>query len=505
MNTNNKNQCQDNVLNAGFCKVNPKNKNRSANVEESRNKVNGATHLEKFISNMQRERSEVAFYIFTYGKQSLGLNLSERFKITDGALERTPWPDIKESKEKEMFKSKLRFQIRHGDFRQRIKTTNSSTVWKYLIAYVNLLRCIENLGIAVAYGIRYYGQGKITYDNYIQYIRHITLGDEYLEQSQNYVPFMKDLYQKIKSKGVHYSALQKSRKAVLAQIPRQASTGEALKFYQATFGYTEALRDAIRDLRLRIEAIVVEELKAANRQQAFGIMILISVLIITDEIKFERKKVNRILIQLLPKKYGFLKTRNKVLLSDQYESLSILKADVEDFQVQIKEFGPIEIVIFLNSIYKLYEDCIEKYKVHKVDYMDDSCLVAGGIEDNDKVLSHAAEIAKVALELLGQSTHFITPNKPKYRLKLRIGIHTGTRHCLIHNTGALMIHLSEATNTLLQEVGGFHTEPYKILNLTPMGLTQTYCLFEDDMGYAEGNTEPFFKIFDRRENISFGV
>ncbi|XP_071745001.1 uncharacterized protein [Lepeophtheirus salmonis] len=376
-NTNNKNQCQDNVLNAGFCKVNPKTKigqqvysiimillpflpiaaliiqNATTlndlliyqqDVEESRNKVNGATHLEKFISNMQRERSEVAFYIFTYGKQSLGLNLSERFKITDGALERTPWPDIKESKEKEMFKSKLRFQIRHGDFRQRIsqdeedinsilnwynsvnsvflnhlstgiKTTNSSTVWKYLIAYVNLLRCIENLGIAVAYGIRYYGQGKITYDNYIQYIRHITLGDEYLEQSQNYVPFMKDLYQKIKSKGVHYSALQKSRKAVLAQIPRQASTGEALKFYQATFGYTEALRDAIRDLRLRIEAIVVEELKAANRQQAFGIMILISVLIISpiiiflvrnatvtikrfsttisykaDEIKFERKK-----------------------------------------------------------------------------------------------------------------------------------------------------------------------------------------------------------------------
>ena len=35
-----------------------------------------------------------------------------------------------------------------------IKTTNSSTVWRYLIAYANLLRCIENLGIAVAYGIR---------------------------------------------------------------------------------------------------------------------------------------------------------------------------------------------------------------------------------------------------------------------------------------------------------------------------------------------------------------
>ena len=50
-----------------------------------------------------------------------------------------------------------------------------------MIAYTNLLRCIENLGIAGAYGIRYYGQGKITHDNYVQMIRHFTLVDEYLE------------------------------------------------------------------------------------------------------------------------------------------------------------------------------------------------------------------------------------------------------------------------------------------------------------------------------------
>ena len=60
--------------------------------------------------------------------------------------------------------------------------------FRYMIAYTNLLRCIENLGIAGAYGIRYYGQGKITHDNYVQLIRHFTLVDEYLEQSKNYVP-----------------------------------------------------------------------------------------------------------------------------------------------------------------------------------------------------------------------------------------------------------------------------------------------------------------------------
>ena len=37
---------------------------------------------------------------------------------------------------------------------QDIRGTNSSAVWRYLIAYKNLLRSIENIGIAVVYGIR---------------------------------------------------------------------------------------------------------------------------------------------------------------------------------------------------------------------------------------------------------------------------------------------------------------------------------------------------------------
>ena len=47
--------------------------------------------------------------------------MSERFTITDEALENMPWPEMRVSESQEnMFKSKLRFQIRHGDFRQRI-------------------------------------------------------------------------------------------------------------------------------------------------------------------------------------------------------------------------------------------------------------------------------------------------------------------------------------------------------------------------------------------------
>ena len=73
--------------------------------------VETATYLERFITNMQRERSEVAFHIFTNGTQTLGLNLTERFQITDEAFEKMTWPNIKQSENTEMFKSKLRYQV----------------------------------------------------------------------------------------------------------------------------------------------------------------------------------------------------------------------------------------------------------------------------------------------------------------------------------------------------------------------------------------------------------
>lgn len=71
-------------------------------------------------------------------------------------------------------------------------------MWRYLIGYKNLLRAIENLGIAVVYGIRYYGQGNLTQDNYIQFIKHDTLSSAYLNQSINFVAYVRKNFEKIK-------------------------------------------------------------------------------------------------------------------------------------------------------------------------------------------------------------------------------------------------------------------------------------------------------------------
>ena len=50
----------------------------------------------------------------------------------------------------------------------------------------------------MVYGIRYYGQGNLTEDNYVQFIKHDTLSSAYLNQSINFVPYIRKNFQKIK-------------------------------------------------------------------------------------------------------------------------------------------------------------------------------------------------------------------------------------------------------------------------------------------------------------------
>ena len=121
----------------------------------------------------------------------------------------------------------------------------------------------------MVYGIRYYGTGRITHDNYVQFIRHDALGFEYIDQSKNFVPQVrggytavqshqdfftqvrKD-YEALKSDGKDFPILMTSRDNILAQKSQEPDPDEALRYYQATFNYTENLREVLENLRLRI-------------------------------------------------------------------------------------------------------------------------------------------------------------------------------------------------------------------------------------------------------------
>lgn len=70
----------------------------------------------------------------------------------------------------------------------------------------------------------------------------------------------------------------------------------------------------------------------------------------------------------------------------------------------------LQVVNFLNSIYKVFDERIECYDVYKVETIGDSYMVASGlpVKNGNK---HASEIATMALDLLDAATYFRIPRR----------------------------------------------------------------------------------------------
>ena len=207
--------------------------NRKAELMDIDLSVEKSDEVARLVSNLQQERSEVLLSVFVSNNidstVNIGLDLKNRFLQTDGSLDNiSNW---RSPAGEDIFRSKLRFQIRLDDFRKRvvenndtsnadvvvedamlfynyatkvllddlssmIKSSNGSSSWRFLIAYKNILRAIESVGIEMSLGIRYQATGKLTNRNFARFIEKHKLSQEYLLQSET---FLSDMRNRIKN------------------------------------------------------------------------------------------------------------------------------------------------------------------------------------------------------------------------------------------------------------------------------------------------------------------
>jgi class 3 adenylate cyclase len=69
-----------------------------------------------------------------------------------------------------------------------------------------------------------------------------------------------------------------------------------------------------------------------------------------------------------------------------------------------------------------------RYEVFKLQSENDAYMIASGIPLATAAKlgdSHASEMATMALDIMSGASYFVIPNKPKEKLRLRIGIHSG--------------------------------------------------------------------------------
>uniref|UniRef100_A0A0C9QND4 guanylate cyclase n=1 Tax=Fopius arisanus TaxID=64838 RepID=A0A0C9QND4_9HYME len=539
-------------------------------VSDIETQVTIATDLGVVVTRLQLERSEVAFFIYTnHSKMSdqydfRRLNLTQRYATTDETLRNlTTWPLVTVPTDEAKTQTydvvnREAFQARLDDFRQKIneessisevmtwyenvnaemlniltnqiKETDNSGVWRYLIAFKNLLRSIESIGISSVYGINYFGRGILLKESYVSYIRHEALGRDLLNGSLSYVPHLKELYIELTRTMPDYGKMKSRRDEILRNLSRKPSVADAIAYFDSMAMYVDELRKIQTELRHMIRENVNSTLQEASNRQVAGIAIVALVLVISPiiiilvrnavatiqvyaanlaqkarELKREKRKSDTLLFQMLPPSVAQQLKQTQQVPAEYYEAVTVYFSDIVGFVEIAAENTPLEVVTFLNSIYKLFDARIECYDVYKVETIGDSYMVASGlpVRNGDK---HVSEIATMALDLLAASSIFQVPKRPGERLQIRSGAHTGPvvagivgtkmpRYCLfgdtvntasrMESTGeALRIHISLEMKKALEAVGGFKIMHRGLVDVKGKGLMDTYWLECKDGGIA---------------------
>ena len=186
---------------------------------------------------------------------------------------------------------------------------------------------------------------------------------------------------------------------------------------------------------------------------------------------------------------------------ESFDCVTIYFSDIVGFTTISAFSSPIEVVQLLNDLYTMFDEILTNFDVYKVETIGDAYMVVSGLPIRNGN-AHAGQIATMALNLLHNCGLFTIKHLPGVPLRLRIGMHSGAcvtgvvglkmpRYCLFGDTvntasrmestsQAYRIHVSESTQKILDETGGYHLEFRGETELKGKGMHKTFWLVGKD-------------------------
>lgn len=215
----------------------------------------------------------------------------------------------------------------------------------------------------------------------------------------------------------------------------------------------------------------------------------------TAELNVEKKKVEGLLYNILPRSVAESLMRQGRVTPEAFDSATVYFSDIVGFMKISQASTAYQVVALLNGIYSVFDAVTDTYDVYKCETIGDVYMVASGlpIRNGDR---HASEIATMAMHLLSTVTTFQIPHMPDKMLQLRCGMHSGSvvagvvglkmpHYCLFGDTVntasrmqsgglALRLHCSNTSAALLERNGNFELESRGEREVKGKGLMKTY-------------------------------
>jgi len=155
---------------------------------------------------------------------------------------------------------------------------------------------------------------------------------------------------------------------------------------------------------------------------------------------------SKVLKSMLPEKaIKHLQTENS-LFAEQFDTVTILFADIVDYTALASMITPFQVVSLLNELYVKFDILANKHGVYKVETIGDSYMCSTGCPVSEDPHIAAKRMINFAKDLLVSVKNF-HPNflPPGFKIEVRVGVHSGPcvagiigkvmpRYCLFGDT-----------------------------------------------------------------------
>ncbi len=142
---------------------------------------------------------------------------------------------------------------------------------------------------------------------------------------------------------------------------------------------------------------------------------------IHELLEIEQDKSEALLSNVLPAAIAEQLKDSDETVAEQYDSVSILFADVVGFTPLAESLAPTELVEMLNTTFTRFDELVTSCRAEKIGTIGDSYMVVAGAPQ--RYPDHAAILATLALEMMRVVESAASTNQPNFAF--RIGINTG--------------------------------------------------------------------------------
>ena len=141
-----------------------------------------------------------------------------------------------------------------------------------------------------------------------------------------------------------------------------------------------------------------------------------------EEVRRERDRSDRLLLNILPPAIADRLKRNEVNIAQGHADVTVMFADIVGFTRMTEELSPVETVQILNDIFSIFDDIADSHGVEKIKTIGDAYMASAGL-DTGAQIHYAEAVAGMALDMQARMAEY--RRRSGERVELRIGIGTG--------------------------------------------------------------------------------